>query len=61
MLIRELCQNAILGNSGIYTWDGTDQTGRRVRPGYYVVWIELFDLNGNIQQIKKPVAVGTNF
>lgn len=61
MLIREICQNAILGNLGIYTWDGTDQTGRRVRPGYYVVWIELFDLNGNIQQIKKPVAVGTNF
>ena len=60
-LIKDICQNAILGNSGIYTWDGTDQTGRRVRPGYYVVWIELFDLNGNIQQIKKTVAVGTNF
>ncbi|MCF1752046.1 lamin tail domain-containing protein [Mariniradius sediminis] len=60
-LIKEICQNAILGNSGIYTWDGTDQTGRRVRAGYYVVWIELYDLNGNIQQIKKTVAVGTNF
>jgi hypothetical protein len=61
VLVKEICQNALWGNSGIYTWDGTDQSGRRVRPGYYVVWVELFDLNGNIQQIKKTVAVGTKF
>jgi flagellar hook assembly protein FlgD len=61
MLIKEICQNALWGNTGIYTWDGTDQIGRRVRPGYYVVWVELIDLGGSTQQIKKTVAVGTKF
>lgn len=60
-LVKEICQNAIWGNNGIYTWDGTDQSGRRVRPGYYVVWVEFFDLRGNVNQIKKTVAVGTKF
>lgn len=60
-IVKEICQNAIWGNNGIYTWDGTDQSGRRVRPGYYVVWVELFDLSGNVNQIKKTVAIGTKF
>ena len=59
--IREICQNAIWGNSGLYTWDGTDQSGRRVRPGYYVVWVEIFDLKGLAQQVKKTVVIGTKF
>jgi hypothetical protein len=60
-LIREICQNAIWGNEGFYLWDGTDINGRKVRPGHYIVWIELFDLDGNVSQIKKTVVVGTFF
>ncbi|MFD2200201.1 lamin tail domain-containing protein [Shivajiella indica] len=60
-LIREICQNAIWGNEGFYLWDGTDMQGRKVRPGHYIIWIELFDLEGNVNQIKKTVVVGTYF
>lgn len=61
LLIRELCQNAIWGNEGFYNWDGTDSAGVKVRAGYYVVWVEIFDLQGNVKQIKKSVVVGTKF
>jgi hypothetical protein len=60
-LIREICQNAIWGNEGFYLWDGTDVNGRKVRPGHYIIWIEIFDLEGNVSQIKKTVVVGTFF
>jgi hypothetical protein len=61
LLVRELCQNAIWGNEGFYNWDGTDSGGVKVRAGYYVVWVEIFDLQGNVKQIKKTVVVGTKF
>lgn len=60
-LIREICQNAIWGNEGFYLWDGTAINGRKVRPGHYIIWIEIFDLEGNVSQIKKTVVVGTFF
>lgn len=61
LLVRELCQNSIWGNEGFYNWDGTDSGGVKVRAGYYVVWVEIFDLQGNVKQIKKTVVVGTKF
>jgi len=60
-LIRELCQNDIWGTAGFYTWDGTDSRSRKVRPGYYIITIDLFDMQGNVNQIKKTVVVGTKF
>ncbi len=60
-LIRQLCQNAIWGEEGFYIWDGTFSNGSKVRPGYYLVWVEIFGLDGNVRQIKKTVVVGTKF
>jgi hypothetical protein len=59
--IREICQNALWGSEGFYLWDGTDNSGRKVRPGYYVVWVQVFDLQGNIAETRKTVVVGTKF
>ncbi|TVP47225.1 MAG: lamin tail domain-containing protein [Mongoliibacter sp.] len=61
VLIKELCQNAVWGESGFYLWDGTDSNNRKVRPGYYIVWLEVFDLQGKVTQIRKTVVVGTKF
>lgn len=60
-LIRELCQNAVWGNEGFYLWDGTNANGAKVRPGIYIIWTEIFDLQGKVEQIKKTVVVGTRF
>lgn len=60
-LIREICQNAVLGEEGFFLWDGTDIQGRKVRPGHYIVWAEIYDLDGSIKRIKNTAVVGTNF
>lgn len=60
-LVKEICQNAIWGSQGLYVWDGVDDLGRKVRPGYYVVFVELYDLEGRLRQVKKTVVVGTRF
>ncbi len=60
-LIRNIVQNEIWGHSGFYTWDGTNEVRRKVRPGYYIIRIEIFDLHGNVDQINKTVVVATKF
>jgi hypothetical protein len=57
--VAVLGQQQILGTSGLYSWTGTDETGRRVRPGYYVLVAQLFDLKGRIKVIKKAFAVAS--
>lgn len=58
-LIQTLAQNQILGTSGIYTWTGTDTSGKLVRAGYYVLVAELYEPNGKTNVIKKTIVVAT--
>ncbi len=60
-LIQVLAQNQILGTSGLLTWTGTDAQGQIVRPGYYILLVELYDLNGQTQSIKETIIVATGF
>ena len=61
LLVRDIVQNAIWGAEGFYLWDGTDVQGRKVRPGYYIVWAEVFDLDGSVKTHQQTVVVGTLF
>ena len=54
-----LGQQQILGTSGLYSWSGTDVGGSRVRPGYYVLVAQLFDLHGRLKVIKKVFVVAS--
>lgn len=56
-VIQVLAQNEILGREGLYTWTGVDSQGKRLRPGYYILLVELFDLEGRVQTIKKTIVV----
>ncbi|WP_165933517.1 lamin tail domain-containing protein [Arundinibacter roseus] len=56
-LIRYLINNQWIGSEGNVQWDGSDDQGRPVRTGYYLILIETFDAQGNQRQFKKRVAV----
>jgi hypothetical protein len=60
-MVKELCQNDVWGSSGFYTWDGTNLSGKKVRPGYYIVWVEALNMDGKVENIKKTVVVGSKF
>jgi hypothetical protein len=58
-LIQTLAQNQVLGTSGLFTWTGTDSSGKLVRAGYYVLVVELYEPNGKTELIKKTLVVAT--
>jgi len=58
-LVQVLAQNELLGASGLYTWTGTDGEGKIVRPGYYIVLVELYNLSGQLMTIRKTVVIAT--
>ncbi len=58
-LMDILAQNEILGVDGFFTWTGTDSQGGKVRPGYYVLVVEMYDISGNVKVIRKAIGVAT--
>lgn len=59
--IKKVAQNELLGTEGFFTWDGTDQTGRKVRIGYYIVFFEIYDMEGRLRSFKETIVIATRF
>ncbi len=60
-LVKRLAQNQLLASEGFYTWDGTDDSGKKARIGLYMVYMEVLELGGKKSTYKKPVAIGAKF
>jgi hypothetical protein len=59
-LVRQLVENTTVGSQGFFEpWDGFDDTGQLVRVGYYIILVNILDLDGNTEAIKKTVVVGS--
>ncbi|MCK5027986.1 MAG: lamin tail domain-containing protein [Bacteroidales bacterium] len=56
-LVRYLANNQLMGIESVITWDGLDDKNQKALIGIYVVYIEIFDLDGNVKQFKKSVVV----
>ena len=56
-LVRNLvnCQNT--SSQNCFLWNGLDDNGKIVPTGIYVVFVELFDIQGDIKRFKKAVVV----
>ena len=53
-LIKRLVKNELLASQGFFQWDGTDDGQRKAPIGYYVLFIELFNLQDRSRVEKKP-------
>lgn len=56
-LIKHLANNEMLGVSGAFSWDGIDENNTKARIGVYVIYIEVFNLNGEIKKYKKTCVL----
>jgi hypothetical protein len=56
-LIRNLKQNELLGSSGSFTWNGIDENNNKAAIGMYIVFVEVFNLEGQKQVFKKVVTL----
>ena len=50
-------ENNLLASATHFTWDGIDENGTRAPLGIYVVFIELFNLKGDIKKYKLPFVL----
>ena len=57
--MRTLVNNQLLGTDGFWAWDGLDDNNRRVPTGIYVIYCEMFDLDGKVKKEKKVCVVAT--
>ncbi len=55
--VRRLVQNQLLTTEGFVQWDGTDEDGQKVGIGIYILLVEIFDLEGNLEQFKRTCVV----
>ena len=55
--VRHLAKNAVLGTSGKFRWDGLDEKGQQLPIGQYIIYTELFTLQGKKQQFKNLIVL----
>jgi len=58
-LIRNLKKNELLGTSGSFSWDGITNENEKARIGIYVVYFEVYDLDGNMKHYKKTAVLAS--
>jgi hypothetical protein len=58
-LVRNLIKNVMLGTSGTFSWDGITDDNEKARIGIYVIYFEVFDLDGNVKHYKKSAVLAS--
>ncbi len=55
--IRNLVRNGTLGLKGYWNWDGLDDKGLKLPVGTYVIYTEIFNLQGKKKDFKNAVVL----
>ncbi len=59
--VLDLTNNLLLGTDGTIKWDGTDNLGKIVRTGMYIVYTRMFHPDGEVREFKSVVVAADNF
>ncbi len=60
-LVSDLTNNFLLGTEGVVKWDGTDQEGKIVRIGMYLVYSRIFHPDGEVREFKSVLVAADSF
>ncbi|MFT5602230.1 MAG: hypothetical protein ACI9N1_002483 [Flavobacteriales bacterium] len=60
-IVKDLLRNELLTAEGIYTWDGTTNSREKAPIGVYVIYFEVFNLEGVVSGVKKSTVLGGRF
>ena len=55
--VADLVRNALLSQAGSFTWDGITDKNEKAPIGIYIVFMEIFDLNGTVKHYKQACVV----
>jgi len=56
-LVRSLQRNALCGIKGSYRWDGLGDKNQKLPVGIYIIYTEVFNLDGKRKQFKKAIVL----
>ena len=59
--VRKLYSNITLSQKGTLRWDGLGDTFKQLAVGIYIIYIEIFNLQGSRKNLKKPVTLARSF
>lgn len=55
--VRNLERNALNGIKGYYRWDGLDDKNRKLPVGIYIIYTEVFNLQGKTKKFKHTIVL----
>ena len=56
-LVKNLVRNELLGTSGTYSWDGIKENNEKANIGIYIIFVEAFDLKGDVKSFKRTAVL----
>jgi hypothetical protein len=56
-LVRNLQQNALCGTKGNFRWDGLGEKNQKLAVGIYIIYTEVFNLDGKKKKFKNVIVV----
>jgi hypothetical protein len=59
VLVRRIQKNQTLASEGTVVWDGLNEQNEKASLGIYVIYMEVFDLRGNVRKYRKSCALAT--
>ena len=57
--VRKLAASELLGTSGSFTWDGVNDKHEKAAIGIYIVFVEVFRLDGTVKSFKKTCVLAS--
>jgi hypothetical protein len=57
--IRKLAASELLGTTGSFTWDGVNDKHEKASIGIYIVFVEVFKLDGTVKSFKKTCVLAS--
>jgi hypothetical protein len=61
-VVKKLVRNQTLASTGELQWDGLDDSGSiKAKTGIYIIYVELFNLDGDTKKFKKTAVLASKF
>ena len=55
--VNKLLNNKMIGNTGNVIWDGTSENSLHLNTGIYIVFMEVFSENGEVEKFKNAIVL----
>ena len=55
--IKQLQRSALCGRSGQFIWDGLNNNNQKLPTGVYIIYTEVFNLQGKVRKYKNTIVV----